>query len=121
MRGFLGQTRGPVSPTAGENEVRQFFYRFAKLCGIIYTAWTTNDLATTRPRTGVVSYRTGRAGALSYLKYTPAPPEFPQSKWTKEAGGIGSLPDIVVLSARCRCVIYEGRFGLPGARDTLDW
>ena len=42
---------------------------------MIVPAWTTNDLATTRPLKGVVSYRTGRAGAMAYLKYTSAPPE----------------------------------------------
>ena len=43
---------------------------------MMYAAWTTNDLATTRPLKGVVTYKTGRAGAMAYLKYTPAPPEF---------------------------------------------
>jgi hypothetical protein len=43
---------------------------------MMYTAWTTNDIATTRPLKGVVSYKTGRAGAMAYLKYTSAPPEF---------------------------------------------
>jgi len=45
------------------------------VCGMMYAAWTTYDLATTRPRMGVVAFKTGRAGARAYLKYTSAPPE----------------------------------------------
>jgi hypothetical protein len=42
---------------------------------MMFPAWTTNDVATTRPLKGVVSNKTGRAGAMAYLKYTSAPPE----------------------------------------------
>ena len=42
---------------------------------MMFAAWTTYDLATTRPLMGVVSDKTGRAGALAYLKNTSAPPD----------------------------------------------
>ena len=58
-----------------KNDPRQLFCTRPLICGMMYPAWTTNDLATTRPLKGVVSYKTGRAGAMAYLKYTSAPPE----------------------------------------------
>jgi hypothetical protein len=51
------------------------FFVYFLICVIMYSDWTTNDLATTRPFKGVVSNKTGRAGAMAYLKHASAPPD----------------------------------------------
>ena len=74
------------------------------ICVIIHPDSTTNDLATTRPFKGVVSYKTGRAGAMAYLKHTSAPPDLDLEE--RIGGG-------AVLSAEGPCVIYVGRRKSP--------
>ena len=84
------------------------------------TAWTTNDLATTRPRTGVVSYRTGRAGALPYLKHTLAPPELPPER-EDPRGGDSEAANITWYCQRDVAVLYtrDGRtYPEPGLHRT---
>jgi|SRR5271157_2724023 len=57
-----------------------FSCTFPLNCVIMSAALTTNDLATTHPLKGVVSYKTGRAGAMAYLKNTSAPPDLSIAK-----------------------------------------
>ena len=87
---------------------------------MMYPAWTTNDLATTRPLKGVVSYMTGRAGAMAYLKNTSAPPELIDTP-ERGFGSLARIDDCQQSVTVLYTLDVRNRLGVDPPNYPLEW